>query len=106
MLQLSSSLGNLPEYLRPTGPMRLLETGSEELIAAQRAKSVANSALRESLDLRGVPIDIHEIQPVKFGGGPTDLGNKILLPRDVHQQVATPFWNQLQRDIGPYAIPG
>ena len=86
--------------------MRLLETGSDELIAAQRAKSLANSGLREDLDLSGVPMDIHEIQPVKFGGSPTDLGNKTLLPRATHQQVVTPFWNQLQRDIGPFAAPG
>jgi RHS repeat-associated protein len=96
--------GNLPEHLRPDGPMNLLETGSDELLAAQRAKAVANDALREDLDLRGVPMDIHEIQPVKFGGSPTDFANKTLVPRDFHQQVVTPFWNQLQRDIGPYAI--
>jgi hypothetical protein len=93
--------GTLPEHLRPTGPLNLLQTGSDELVAAQRAKALANDALRSSLDLRGVPMDIHEIQPVKFGGSPTDLGNKTLVPRDFHQQVVTPFWNQLQRDIGP-----
>ena len=83
----------------------LLETGSDELLAAQQAKAAANDALRRSLDLRGVPMDIHEIQPVKFGGSPTDLANKTLVPGDFHQQVVTPFWNQLQRHIGPYAIP-
>jgi len=99
--------GNLPENLRPTGPLNLLPTGSDELIAAQRAKALANDTLRNNLDLTGVPMDIHEIQPVKFGGSPTDLGNKTLLPRDFHQQVVTPFWNQLQRDIGPYVTsPG
>ena len=97
--------GNLPEHLQPTGPLNLLPTGSDELIAAQRAKALSNDTLRDSLDLNGVPMDIHEIQPMKFGGSPTALENKTLLPRDVHQQIVTPFWNQLQRDIGPYVTP-
>ena len=90
---------NLP---KPTGPMRLLETGSDQLISAQRAKAAINDELRQAFGLRSVNMDIHEIQPVKFGGSPTDLTNKILISRDLHQQVVTPFWNQLQQQIEPY----
>jgi filamentous hemagglutinin len=37
---------------------------------------------------------------VKFGGSPTDLSNKIVVPTDVHRQQLTPWWNRLQRDLG------
>jgi RHS repeat-associated protein len=91
--------GYPPNLPKPAGPMNLLPTGSDELLAAQRAKAVINNDLREAFGLRGVDMDIHEIQPVKFNGSPTDLSNKLLIPRDLHQQVVTPFWNQLQKDI-------
>jgi RHS repeat-associated protein len=95
-----------PAHLpKPTGPMTLLPSGSQELLVAQRAKAVINNELREAFGLRGLTNDIHEIQPVKFGGSPTDLSNKILIPRDLHQRVVTPFWNQLQRDLEPFVYP-
>jgi hypothetical protein len=42
---------------------------------------------------------IHEIKPVKFGGSPTNPANKIVIPRIVHEQQFTPWWNQLRRDL-------
>lgn len=47
----------------------------------------------------GQPVDVHEVKPVKFDGSPTDSANKVVLPRDVHRQQVTPWWNPLQRDI-------
>jgi hypothetical protein len=44
-------------------------------------------------------MQIHEITPVKFGGSPTALENKIALPTAVHQQQVTPWWNGLLRDL-------
>jgi RHS repeat-associated protein len=96
-----------PEYLpKPTGSVNLVE--GAEYTAARRAADVTNNGLREGFGLRGVEVDIHEIQPVKFGGSPTDPLNKMLLPRDLHRQVVTPFWNQLQQDVSPfiYRPPG
>jgi hypothetical protein len=88
---------NLPKI---TGPVNLIE--GAEYTAARRAADVTNNGLREGFGFRGVEMDIHEIQPVKFGGSPTDPLNKMLLPIDLHRQVVTPFWNQLQRDVSPY----
>jgi LysM repeat protein len=82
----------------PEGPFRLLE--GSEYDAARNAANAANKAIRADQDLIGQPVDVHEIQPVKFGGDPADPANKIILPRDVHRQQVTPWWNQLQRDIG------
>lgn len=43
-------------------------------------------------------LDIHEIQPVKFGGSPVNPANKIPLTRQQHSLVTT-WWNQLQRSM-------
>jgi hypothetical protein len=74
--------------------MRLLE--GEEYEAARAAATATNRALRElNPGLRGW--EIHEIQPVKFGGDPTGIQNKFPLPPSVHQTEVTPWWNALQR---------
>ena len=49
--------------------------------------------------LNGQPVDIHEVQPVKFGGSPTDPANKVILDRTLHRQQVTPWWNQFQRNL-------
>ena len=41
---------------------------------------------------------IHEIAPVKFGGSPTDLSNKIAVTPAEHSGMTT-FWNRLRRDL-------
>jgi len=83
---------------RPQGPLRIVE--GAEYDAARAAADKANAAIRKEQGLVGQPVDVHEIQPVKFGGSPTDSANKVNLPRDVHRQQVTPWWNQLQKDIG------
>lgn len=85
---------------KPQGPFRLLE--GAEYNAARDAADAANSAIRREQGLVGKAVDVHEVQPVKFGGSPTDAANKVVLPRDGHRQQVTPWWNQLMRDItGP-----
>jgi len=42
--------------------------------------------------------DIHEIKPVKFGGSPTEPGNKMSVSKTLHQEL-TKWWNDLQRYI-------
>lgn len=83
---------------KPQGPFRLLE--GAEYDAARSAANAANSSIRREQGLVGEAVDIHEIQPVKFGGSATDPANKVVLPRDVHRQQVTPWWNQLMRDVG------
>jgi hypothetical protein len=82
---------------RPEGPFRLVEGAEYE--AARAAANKANATIRREQGLVGQPVDVHEIQPVKFGGSPTDPTNKVILPREIHRQQVTPWWNQLQKDL-------
>ena len=41
---------------------------------------------------------IHEINPIRFGGSPTDPANKCLLVPERHAEITT-WWNRLLRDI-------
>ena len=68
---------------RPQGPSRVF--GGAEYDAARKAANQANQAIRKADPGSLVGKEIHEIQPVKFGGSPTDLANKIQLPADIHQ---------------------
>jgi hypothetical protein len=52
------------------------------------------------MKLRGKNVDVHEIQPVKFGGSPTDPSNKIIIDSDFHNKYVTPWWNAFQKAIG------
>ncbi|UVK41771.1 hypothetical protein LHFGNBLO_004713 [Mesorhizobium sp. AR10] len=60
---------------------------------SNQACSTLQGLVRQSLD-------VHEIKPVKFGGSPTDASNKVILPREVHRQQITTWWNKLLKDIG------
>jgi len=82
---------------RPKGPFRLLQ--GEEYAAARAAANDANKALSNELGLRGKFVDIHEITPVKFGGSPTNINNKMFLDRTFHQSQVTPFWNKIMNGI-------
>lgn len=55
---------------KPQGPFRLLE--GAEYNAARNAANKANSNIRRDQGLVGQPVDVHETNPVKFGGSPTD----------------------------------
>jgi len=83
---------------KPEGPFRLLD--GAEYNQARMAADRANRLIRREEGLLYKSVDVHEIHPVKFGGSPTDVGNKVILPSDVHRQQVTPWWNQLQRDLG------
>ncbi|RUV32837.1 hypothetical protein EOB49_32730 [Mesorhizobium sp. M7A.F.Ca.MR.148.00.0.0] len=83
---------------KPEGPFIRLE-GTEHK-AARKVADKANRIIRRKRGLVGQPVDVHEIKPVKFGGSPTDAANKVILPREVHQQQVTPWWNKLLKEIG------
>jgi hypothetical protein len=77
---------------KPPGPFNLLEGAEYE--KAREAANAANRAMHladESLAGQ----QIHEIQPVKFGGSPTDPANKIPLTPQQHAP-ATTWWNRLR----------
>ncbi|UPG87751.1 RHS repeat-associated core domain-containing protein [Luteibacter aegosomatis] len=86
------------EVPRPEGTLRVVS--GEEYRAVRRAANSANQAIRRDQGLIGKAVDVHEVKPVKFGGSPTDPANKVILPRDIHQKVVTPWWNQFQKNIG------
>jgi RHS repeat-associated protein len=79
---------------KPKGPFGLLE--GAEYDAARKAANEANAALRRADPAKYAGKQIHEIQPVKFGGSPTDPANKIGLTPRQHAKYTT-FWNRLQR---------
>ncbi|GJH36297.1 hypothetical protein CBA19CS91_26090 [Paraburkholderia hospita] len=81
----------------PSGPFQLID--GAEYDAARKDANAANSSIRQQQGLVGQPVDIHEVQPVKFGGSPTDPGNKVVLPQDIHRQQVTPWWNKLLKDL-------
>jgi len=85
---------------KPIGTMRLLQ--GAEYTAARRAADTTNNKLRKGFGLKRIKVDVHEIQPVKFNGSPTDPTNKMLLPRDLHRQQVTPFWDELLDDLEPF----
>lgn len=86
----------LSEVLRPEGPFRLRDKADKK---PRRAAKTANDAISRRYGLAGKNVDIHEIHPVKFGGDPTDMNNKVVLPREIHRKYVTPWWNRLQRDL-------
>jgi RHS repeat-associated protein len=92
-----SDWSDYPGNVRPTGPFRILE--GAEYDQARDAASAANDAMRRINRPAYQGNQIHEIQPVKFGGSPTDMANKLVTPTPLHYQY-TSWWNQLQRDLG------
>jgi RHS repeat-associated protein len=82
---------------KPNGPFRLL--AGEEYAAARSTANKANKALSKELELPGKFVDIHEMHPVKFGGSPTNINNKLFLDRTFHQTQVTPFWNRIMNGI-------
>ncbi|MCK4261257.1 MAG: hypothetical protein KAX49_19950 [Halanaerobiales bacterium] len=83
-----------PDGSKPQGPFKILE--GEEYDVARKAANNANRKIhRQNPALKGK--DIHEIHPVKFGGSPTDLSNKIPLSRKEHAKFTT-WWNRLLKE--------
>lgn len=90
------SFPGYPSYLpKPSGPFRVLE-GAEQATARTAANNANRALHRADPSLAGK--QIHEIQPVKFGGSPTDPANKIPLTRQQHAQVTT-WWSRFLRSL-------
>jgi hypothetical protein len=86
-----------PYERRPSQPVRLRE--GAELKAATKAKKNANYKLRQKLRIVGdKTVEVHEITPIKFGGHPTDIDNKVVIPAQKHAEISK-WFNSLQRDI-------
>jgi hypothetical protein len=92
-----SDWSGYPGNVRPTGPFRVLE--GAEYDQARDAASAANDAMRRLNRPAYRGNQIHEVHPVKFGGSPTNMSNKMVTPNELHYQYTT-WWNKLQRDLG------
>ena len=80
---------------KPEGPFRVLE-GDEYNTARNLANKTNTNIHKNRPDLKGT--QIHEVHPVKFGGSPTDIDNKIALSPKEHAKYTT-FWNKKLREI-------
>ena len=73
--------------------------GEEYEIARKKANG-ANRNLRKSdnyySDNR---LEIHEVEPVKFGGSPADLTNKTAIQGQAHRKYVTPWWNKIRDEV-------
>jgi hypothetical protein len=86
-----------PEYVRrPKGPFRSIE--GAEYDEARRAANRINRKLHNADPGTYKGYEIHEIHPVKFGGSPDDLSNKILLSPKDHYRVSA-WWMKHQRYV-------
>ena len=78
----------------PKPPVVRLLSPEEQAVAREAANS-ANAANR-SPAMSGGDVEVHHIQPVKFGGSPNDPANLSLLTRAEHIPF-TNWWNSLER---------
>ena len=83
-----------PDTNRPTGPFRILE-GDEYANARKIANNVNTNLHKQNSQYDG--LQIHEVHPVKFGGSPTDIDNKIILTPKEHAKYTT-FWNRILKE--------
>ena len=80
---------------KPTGPFRIL--AGEEYQVARSTANNANRVLRSG-DATLAGKQIHEIQPVKLNGSPTNVTNKVALPPQDHAKVTT-WFNRFLRQM-------
>ena len=84
-----------PDTPRPEGPFRIVE-GDEYNNSRKLANKVNATLHKQDPSLNG--FQIHEMHPVKFGGNPTDIDNKIALTKKEHAKY-TAFWNKQLRNM-------
>jgi hypothetical protein len=79
------------EMPKPVKPLKIV-TGDEYIQARNTANQVNKRIHSLDPSLRG--LQIHEIQPVKFNGNPSDIVNKLYLTPEEHSQL-TKWWKNL-----------
>ena len=84
-----------PEGKRPVGPFIVLE-GEDYSVPRDKANSTNSQLHRQNHSYQG--LQIHEVHPVKFGGSPTELSNKVYLTPKEHARF-TVWWNRLLRQM-------
>lgn len=75
--------------------------GKSFLEFLQKLQEVDNSGAKDlpQINKSAFGKEIHEIQPVVFGGDPVDNKNKILVEQEAHAELSV-FWNKVyQREV-------
>ncbi len=65
-------------------PGRCASSAEMNTNLVREAATAANREIIENFGLQGSGYHIHELQPVKFGGSPTDLANKVFMLWEDH----------------------
>jgi hypothetical protein len=81
--------------LKPSEKLKVLQ--GQEYFKARTAANNANAKIHRS-DPSSKGKEIHEKDPVKFGGSPTNPANKVQLTPKAHKEITT-WFNQLLREI-------
>ncbi len=83
-----------PDAQKPKGPFIIIE--GDEYEFARKIANQTNSNLHKKYNsIEG--LQIHELHPVKFGGNPSDIGNKIVVTPKEHAKY-TVFWNRVLQE--------
>ncbi|HOP09858.1 MAG TPA: hypothetical protein PK629_00015 [Oscillospiraceae bacterium] len=80
-----------PSENKPFGPFRIIY--GDEYIEARKQANAANLELHKN-NSQYDGLQIHEVHPVKFGGSPIDINNKIILTPKEHAKYTT-YWNRI-----------
>jgi len=62
-----------------------------------RDPDLRNQYIRQYIDTYGDPqwnwslLDVHHVRPLSYGGG-NNFENLFAMPREMHQQIVTPWW--------------
>ena len=73
--------------------------GEEYINARDEANAFNRSTRRQNSYYANNNLEIHEIEPVKFGGSPTDWSNKVAIQAQAHRRYVTPWWNKIRDEV-------
>jgi len=88
--------GDYPEgFTKPKSSLRIVE--GQEYSETRSITNSTNSFIQRN-DPSAKGMQIHEIQPIKFGGSPTDLSNKVYLSPADHSKISG-WWRSIQYQV-------
>lgn len=79
------------QYAKPLGKNFL------EFLHALEEMDQGDGSLPQ-IEMSAVGKEVHEIQPIIFGGSPTDDKNKALVPSEQHAELSV-FWNRVYQEM-------
>jgi filamentous hemagglutinin len=76
----------------------LLEADEYEL-ARKQANDVNRNLRKGDRYYSDNRLEIHEVEPVKFGCSPIDVANKTAIQGQAHRKYVTPWWNKIRDEV-------